>query len=243
MKIGILQTGRIAAELSAKHDDFNNMFIDLLSLTKNNFSFDTYVVCEEHFPKDHKQCDGWIVTGSRHSAYEDKLWIKLLSKLIINIAASKKPILGVCFGHQIVAQALGGEVKKSNKNWVLGLDEYQLDNKPSYMQNLENNITLNVVHQDQVVRPPPDATIYASSVACKYAGLYIGDHVLTIQAHPEFSIDFNKAILNMRSDSIIPKEMVNGAIIKINKDKNKLGSHNFAQTISNFFIHANKNKD
>ena len=125
------------------------------------------------FPKNHLECDGWIVTGSPHGVYEEHSWIPIVSELINDIYHASLPIFGVCFGHQLIAQALGGHVEKSIKGWGLGLHTYEINNKTDYMGNLPKEVTLNICHQDQVLEVPEGAKVYAKSEFCENAGFYI----------------------------------------------------------------------
>jgi len=75
------------------------------------------------------------------------------------------------------------------------------------MGNLAEEITLNICHQDQVTNLPRGAVVYARSDFCEYAGFYIKDKVLTMQAHPEFLVDFTKDLLNARRDVLFQKSL------------------------------------
>jgi GMP synthase-like glutamine amidotransferase len=162
--------------------------------------------------------------------------MKTISQLINDIYDAGLPILGVCFGHQLIAQALGGDVEKSQKGWGLGLHTYQIDNKSGYMGNLAEEITLNICHQDQVTNLPRGAVVYARSDFCEYAGFYIKDKVLTMQAHPEFLVDFTKDLLNARRDVTIPKEFVDPAMVGLEDNPGLVQSSHFAETIRRFFL-------
>ncbi|MGE4570032.1 MAG: gamma-glutamyl-gamma-aminobutyrate hydrolase family protein [Gammaproteobacteria bacterium] len=235
MKIGILQVGKAPDELIDTYGSYAEMFVALLSGNEYAFEFRTYEACDGEFPQVINECDGWIITGSKHGVYELHPWISTLSQLITEIYHNKLPLVGICFGHQIIAQALGGLVQKSNKGWGIGLDTYQLNNKASWMSNLGDDITLNIIHQDQVVEPPKDAVIYASSDFCENAGFYIDNSVLTIQAHPEFLVDFTAEILALRSALTIPKEVVDPALIQLDKCGPTVGSQDFSAMIGQFF--------
>ena len=104
------------------------------------------------------------------------------------------------------------------------------------MSNLSKEVTLNICHQDQVLKVPDEATIYARSQFCENAGFYIKDKVLTMQAHPEFLVDFIKALLNARRDVTIPKEFVDPALAKLNSSPHAVQSKQFAETIRRFFL-------
>ncbi len=237
--IGILQTGKNHEELAQQYGTYAEMLEALIDSNEKLFEFKTFEILDEDFPKNQLECDGWIITGSKHGVYEDLAWIKRLSQLINDIYDAGKPLLGVCFGHQIIAQALGGDVEKSQKGWGLGLHTYRIDNKSAYMTNLAEQITLNICHQDQVVRPPQAAIVYAQSDFCECAGFYIKDKVLTIQAHPEFLVEFTKDLLNFRSEDgggYIPQEVVDKAICGLEDNPDRVESKQFAETVRHFFL-------
>ncbi len=236
MKIGILLVGRASDDLVEKYGTYAEMLIALINSEKHDFKFKTFNILDSVFPENHLECDGWIVTGSPHGVYEEHSWIPKVSDLINDIYHAKIPIFGVCFGHQLIAQALGGHVEKSIKGWGLGLHTYEINNKTGYMGNLTEEVTLNICHQDQVLQVPEGATVYASSEFCENAGFYINDKVLTMQAHPEFLVDFIKALLNARREVTIPKEFVDPAIVKLNASPDSVQSNQFAETIRQFFL-------
>ena len=173
MKIGILLVGRASEDLVDKYGTYAEMLINLINSDEKLFEFKTFNILDGIFPLNHNDCDGWIVTGSPHGVYEEHSWIPIVSQLIKDIYDNKLPIFGVCFGHQLIAQALGGNVEKSTKGWGLGLHTYQINNKTNYMGNLSSEVTLNICHQDQVLSPPNGATVYAKSDFCENAGFYI----------------------------------------------------------------------
>jgi GMP synthase-like glutamine amidotransferase len=236
MKIGILLVGRASEDLVDKYGTYAEMLINLINSDEKLFEFKTFNILDGVFPLNHNDCDGWIVTGSPHGVYEEHSWIPIVSQLIKDIYDNKLPIFGVCFGHQLIAQALGGNVEKSTKGWGLGLHTYQINNKTNYMGNLSSEVTLNICHQDQVLSPPNGATVYAKSDFCENAGFYIKDKVLTMQAHPEFLVDFIKALLTARRDVTIPKQFVDPALIGLKSHPDSVQSNQFAETIRRFFL-------
>ena len=177
MKIGILQCGHAADEVQPTHGDYDAMFRRLLG--GNDFDFQTFNVDRMEFPADVHDCDGWLLTGSRHGVYEDHAFIKPLEEFIRTAYADSVPMVGICFGHQIIAQALGGKVEKFKGGWAVGRRTYQFDGL--------GEVALNAWHQDQVVEAPKDAKRIATNEFCENAALVYGNKALTIQAHPEFS--------------------------------------------------------
>lgn len=177
MKIGILQCGHALPEVKAAHGDYAAMFRRLLD--GHDFTFTSHDVVDMDIPADIHACDGWLLTGSPHGVYDDLPFIAPLEDFVRRAHAGGVPLVGICFGHQLIAQALGGKVEKFRKGWSVGSHRYHFEGV--------GEVSLNAWHQDQVVTPPPGAETIASSPFCAHAGLAYGDRALTIQAHPEFS--------------------------------------------------------
>jgi len=205
MKIGILQTGHAPEELLARLGDYADIFERMLA--GSGFDFDTYNVVDMEFPAGPDDADGWLITGSKHGAYEEHPWIAPLEMLIQDIHARKVPLVGVCFGHQIIAQALGGKVVKFPGGWSVGRTEYMLNGAP---------VALNAWHQDQVVELPQDARVLGSSGFCENAFLAYGDHIWTVQPHPEFGPDFIDGLIQGRGKGVVPEEQLREAAANLN---------------------------
>ena len=176
MKIGILLAGHAPDPLRARRGDYDGMFRDLLA--GHGFLFESWDVEGMDFPEGVRAADGWLVSGSRHGVYEDHAFIPPLEAFIREAWEADVPVVGICFGHQIVAQALGGRVEKHAGGWALGRTEYELA--------AGGRIALNAWHQDQVVEMPPGAERLARSSQCENAILAYGRRAFTVQAHPEF---------------------------------------------------------
>jgi len=200
MKIGILQTGHSPDPLIAPLGDYDQLFAKLLD--GNDFVYEVFPVVEGIFPPGPEAADAWIVTGSRHGVYEDHPWIPPLEHLIRDITASGKPLVGVCFGHQIIAQALGGKVEKFAGGWSVGRTEYDMGGTP---------VVLNAWHQDQVTELPEGARVLAGNDFCKNAILAYGDNVWTVQPHPEFRPSFIKGLIDTRGHGVVPQPLLERA--------------------------------
>lgn len=200
MKIGILQTGHTPDVLKSEFGDYDSLFPALLD--GNGFEFLTFAVVDGIFPAGAQDADGWLITGSRHGAYEDLPWIPKLEELVRDIHGSDKPLIGVCFGHQIIAQALGGTVEKFSGGWAVGRTNYDLGGK---------NVCLNAWHQDQVTVLPEGAQVQGQNEFCQYAMLSYGDQIWTVQAHPEFSNEFVAGLMRTRGKGVVPENLMQDA--------------------------------
>ncbi|MGI3166160.1 type 1 glutamine amidotransferase [Pseudooceanicola sp. 200-1SW] len=197
MKIGILQTGHAPDNMLETMGDTPAFFERLLA--GHDFTYQTYAVCDGLFPEGPDDCDGWLITGSKFGAYEDHDWIPPLEDLIRRIYAAGVPLVGVCFGHQIIAQALGGRVEKFPGGWSVGATRYT---------GPEGEKVLNAWHQDQVTVLPNGARVLAASPFCQYAALAYGSHVYTIQPHPEYGAEAIGMLLAERAPGVVPAPLI-----------------------------------
>lgn len=197
MKIGILQAGHSPDELRETVGDYGEMFTRLLD--GHGFSFEIFSVVDGEFPAGLDAADGWLITGSKHGAYEDHDWIPPLEDLVRAIRDADQPLVGVCFGHQIIAQALGGKVEKFTGGWSVGRTDYDFG---------DETMALNAWHQDQVTKLPEGAEVIASSDFCENAALVIGDKIMTIQPHPEFTADLVAGLIKHRGPGNVPDPLL-----------------------------------
>ena len=199
MHIGILQTGYAPDAVAEKHGGFFTLFSKLLE--GQGLTFSNWNVVDMNFPESVHAADGWLLTGSKHGAYEDHPFIPPLEDFIREVHAKQLPMIGICFGHQIIAQALGGKVMKFDGGWAVGHHEYEFNDLGA--------IALNAWHQDQVVSLPPDAKRIASSDFCENAALVYGDHIMTMQPHPELPNHIIRTYLDVRGpDPRYPRPLI-----------------------------------
>ena len=197
----ILQAGPINKDLIQDYPSYDKMF-SLLFRDKIHFwNVDVYNIYENNFPKHLNYYNAFIITGSAYGVYEDHYWIKNLFEVIKKIVHFKIPLLGICFGHQAIAQALGGHVIKYSKGWGIGIKEITTTKYKSILGNFQK-LNLIFFHQDQVVKLPKNAKLLASNSFCTMASFSIDNSVLTLQAHPEFNKDFSLKLLEARKSNI-----------------------------------------
>lgn len=234
MKIGILETGLLNEKLVNDFDTYPQMFVSLLNRAANDLEYRTYSVIRGEFPESVDDCDGWLITGSRHGAYEGLDWMLALESFVRDLVDRQIPLVGICFGHQIIARALGGEVVKSDKGWGVGVSTYAVTKQLSWMEQAADHIRIYSFHQDQVIKLPPDAEVYLSSDFCPVAGYTYGDSVMTIQAHPEFEENYEVTLLNLYAGNIVPRAAAEKALHWIEESAEKADTQRLAEWIVAF---------
>lgn len=198
-RIAILETGAPPPALAATHGDYPAMFRALLG---DGFDLETFAVQAGEKP-DPAAFDAAIITGSSAGVYEADAWIGDLLHWI-RAAKGQTKLVGVCFGHQAMAQALGGRVEKSERGWGVGLHRYQVVSPEPWMVPAATAIGIPASHQDQVVDKPAEARVILQSAFTPFAGLAWDEDAISFQAHPEFTPAFAAALTAGRHDRIDP---------------------------------------
>jgi GMP synthase-like glutamine amidotransferase len=222
MQIGILQTGASPDALRAEHGDYPDFFETLLA--GRGLTFRRFHVEAMEFPSGVHDCDGWLITGSRHGAYEDHPFIKPLEAFIRKAFAEHVPVVGVCFGHQIIAQAMGGKVERYEGGWSVGPTEYDFGGE---------TLRLNAWHRDQVTEKPEGAKVLATNDFCENAALLYDDRMFTVQAHPEFRNEFVDGLMRTRGPGLVPDDLMAAARDRFAKP---LDDQTMAGRIATFFL-------
>lgn len=231
MHIHILETGTPPAPLDTEYSSYPAMFRHLLSPLNGRFSFTDSNV--NHPLPEINGFDGLLITGSPAGVYEGHDWIAPAEALVRASAEAGKPQIGICFGHQLMAQAFGGRVEKVAKGWGVGVHQYQLRANRDWMTNAQTNLSCTVSHQDQVVECPQGATNIAGSDFCPNGVLEYGQGpALSFQQHPEFSHDYAAALMRLRRGRIAG-DLVDEGLASLNQksDRELMG-----QWIVNFFL-------
>ncbi|PWE32030.1 glutamine amidotransferase [Maritimibacter sp. 55A14] len=225
MKIGILQTGYAPAELAEAHGEYPDMFERLLA--GHGFTFENWPVLDNVFPEDIRAAEGWLITGSKYGTYEELPWIAPLEAFIREAYAAQVPLAGICFGHQIIAQALGGKVEKYHGGWSVGRQSYEVSGQGAR--------AYNAWHQDQVTALPEDAQVIARSDFCQNAATVYGDRVFSVQWHPEFDDAFIEGLIRTRGKGVVPEPLLEQARQEIGKP---IASDETGEQIAAFFKRA-----
>lgn len=217
MKLAILETGRPPGRLADDFGDYPQMISNLLG---KGFEIDRFDVAAGNLPRDAAGHSAFVITGSPAGVYDPLPWIEPLQQFIRSVKSSK--MVGICFGHQVMAEALGGHVEKSDKGWGAGLHHYEVVNREPWMDG-HGKIAAPASHQDQVVLQPPATRVVARSSFTPYAALAWEDRpAISFQFHPEFSPAFAKALIEKRYD-IVPKPDAAIASLDAPNDNDRVG--------------------
>lgn len=215
MHIGILETGRPSDDLLAKFSDYPAMCEKLMGRAGGALEFSSFAALDGILPEQVDQCDAWMITGSKFGVYESHTWIEKLKVFLRQAYQADIPIIGICFGHQILAEALGGRVIKSDKGWGVGIHQYPIHRNHSWMMGDEETLSIQAYHQDQVVEVPEDAEVVAGTDFCPNALLVYGNKALSFQGHPEFGEDYARALIEARRGTILSDEIADGGIERV----------------------------
>jgi len=198
MKLAILETGTPPEALIERFGRYPAMFEQLLGPGFETVTFD---VAAGELPGDVGRHDAYLVTGSPAGVYEDLPWIGDLLAFL-KAAKGRAKLVGICFGHQAMAEAFGGHVEKSDKGWGIGLHSYPIVGRQPWMDDA-HLVSVPASHQDQVVLQPPGSVVVASSIFAPYAALVWPDaDAISFQFHPEFAPDYAKALIEARRDRL-----------------------------------------
>lgn len=237
MKISIIETGLPPEPLRADWPRYPTMFEALISAIDDGFTYETISVATGEPLPDPAALDAILITGAAAGVYDDEPWMQPLFQFIRDAAEAQIPQFGICFGHQALAEALGGKVIKSDKGWGVGRHEYDVPHKPDWMSGAPDAFALAVSHQDQVIAAPPGARAIAASDFCEFAGLaYSTAPVASLQGHPEFGADFAATLHELR------RERIGGALVDeaVASFDAPLDARLAAGWIANFFRHRTR---
>ncbi len=216
MRLGILETGKVADHLVEDYGHYPRIFGKAFAGLDDTLELVPFEVVNGQFPASPHDCDAWLVTGSKFGVYDPEPWIAPLKDFLRQSRDANVPMIGVCFGHQIMAEAFGGSAAKSDKGWGCGVHEYAIHQKPAWLKIEADSFTMHAMHQDQVLSLPADATVLASSSFCENAMVAYGDpeqpYAISVQPHPEFTRGFGEALVNYRKTTLIPDPVADVAL-------------------------------
>lgn len=214
MKLTIIQPTDVPEPLRQRFGPYNAMFHRMFEPA--GFEFETIKLADGQPLPDPASLESVLITGSSAGVYDTHYaWMEPLRQFIRGAYTSKTPMLGICFGHQIVADALGGDVRKSDKGWGLGRHVYAVKSRPAHVGGKLPEFAIACSHQDQVIAAPPDADVFLASDFTPNAGLvYRNGAAMSLQSHPEFDDDYTVALAEMRRGKA-PDELIDTAIASV----------------------------
>jgi GMP synthase-like glutamine amidotransferase len=220
MILGILETGGPPPPLADRYQGYGDMVRRMLGPV---FRARTYDIRAGDMPATPTECEAWLVTGSAAGVYDPEPWIAPL-KAFLQDASGQAPMVGICFGHQMMAEAFGGAVTKSPKGWGVGLHRYEIAKATPWMDSAAP-ISLPVSHQDQVVAIGPGCEVIGGSAFTPFGLLaYPGRNAISMQPHPEFEPDYAQALIESRRGSRMDEATADAAVASLDQpnDRNRV---------------------
>lgn len=217
MRLAILDCDHLYDNLRQDYISYPYMFIKAFESANEAISYEIFSAIERQLPEDTGQFDGWMIMGSKFGAYDNYPWIHELKAFIRRLYAEGEKLSGICFGHQIIHESLGGKVKKADVGWGIGVHDYAVSHVPAWVSLPDSaeppsRLSIIVSHQDQVVVTAPQARVVAGSQFCPNAICEISNQVFTCQAHPEFSADYSRLLMNIRRNCIGVEKVEKGEL-------------------------------
>lgn len=205
LRICVIENGLVPDELINHYDSYPKMVSHWLGSALPEADFFTVSAVNGDPMPEVAAYDGYVLTGSKFSVYEDIDWIHYLREFIHDVGNKRIPIFGICFGHQLMAEAFGGSTRKAKQGWGVGAQPYSYS-----FGEVEDGSAL-VFHQDQVVEVPSSAQVVGGSDHCPYGALKYDFPALSVQYHPEFTIDYVHALADLYRGSILSDEIAQAA--------------------------------
>lgn len=205
--IAILATDEVRAEYIDAHGDYPDMFRVLLEKAARDrpepvtLKLTTYDARKSEFPEPDAH-PAYLITGSRLSVYDDEAWIGILADFLEEVLRAGGKVIGICFGHQLMAHFFGGRTEPAEQGWGVGVQENRTVAREPWMGEGDERLNLLVSHKDQVTRLPDGAKLIVTSDFCPVGGFVMGDQVLTVQGHPEFEKDYSRDLMVMRREML-----------------------------------------
>ncbi|MFN4146021.1 MAG: glutamine amidotransferase-related protein [Runella sp.] len=201
LKIALLECDHVRDEFRPIAGDYREMFLALFTPLAPYWQWVFYDVVNGHVPQNFDEADVYFCTGSKFSVYDDEPWIDWLKDFVQQLYRVQKPYVGICFGHQMLGEALGGKVQKADIGWCVGVHGFEWKGEPYYKWNLL------MMCQDQIITLPPDTQVLATTPDCRYGMIQVGQTMIGLQAHPEFTKPYEEALMLNRNERIGPEKV------------------------------------
>ena len=222
MNVAIIQCDTVADEFAVEFGHYTDMIKRMFESAGTDLEYRIFDAQQAKYPHNLDAYDFYITTGSKAGAYQDMPWIKQLIRFVQRLDNQRKKLIGICFGHQIIAMARQGLVEKSPKGWGVGVASNRVIARPKWMKEPADELNIIVSHQDQISRLADDAQVIASSDFCPYFVVQWGDHFLSIQGHPEWLPDYSRTLMNHRREILGDERVKTGLASLATKPDNAL---------------------
>ncbi len=187
MRIGLLKSDSVLDEYQPEFGDYPDLFDAVFRAADPSVQLDVYDVERGHYPASTADADLFVMTGSQHSVYDEHPWIRRLEEFVLELHEERRKLFAVCFGHQMVGRILGGVTAKADVGWGIGVRRAEFVGARSWLSPEHEGYSLLMSHQDQVLELPPGAELLATSAYCPNQAFTVGEHILAVQGHPEFT--------------------------------------------------------
>ncbi len=201
MRIGLLICDHFDPSiLDAAGGDYDLLYGGFLQAADPTLEIVPYDVVNGVLPAEPDECDGWLITGSRYDAFADTPWIEDLRAFVRKVHEHEARLAGICFGHQVIAQALGGQVERAG-SWKVGPHPFRMAPQPWFEG---GELAISSMHRDIVTRLPEGASVIAEGSTAAVPAYLVGHHILGIQGHPEYDETIVEALVGARQDLFEP---------------------------------------
>lgn len=214
MKLGLLLCDHIRPGFQALGGDYPEYFQRLFA-DFHSIELETFDLTAGQFPDDLDQFDGWISSGSRHSVYDQIEWVGRFADLVRQLDRERRSYVGVCFGAQMIGHALGGEVKRGEQGWQVGIKTVEIIGEAPWMEPAAASFRILHSNADQVTRPPDRMRVLGTSETVPVSVMAIESHFLGFQGHPEFTPTYSAVLMEGRREIVIPDEVVNDGLTSL----------------------------
>lgn len=214
MKLTIIETGRPPDIIAARFPRYPVMVAGLLAAHVPELAVETVALVDGEALPAPEAVEAVLVTGSPHGVYDPVPWIAPLKSFMRRCAAREVPQVGICFGHQLMAEAFGGRAAKAPQGWGIGRHSYRVALSDGFMAgHCGRDVHMAVSHQDQVLEKPEVADVLLASDFTPYAALaYRHAPAISFQGHPEFAPDFADALIRARRGTRFPEALADAAL-------------------------------
>ena len=205
VKVCILDNDNLDPAVVGTYVSYGAMTEKMFEAAGVPWQFERFNTTQGAYPADFDAYDAVLLTGSRADSFSDEPWVRTLRDKVAGLLEQRKKLLGICFGHQLIALCLGAQVGRAPQGWGMGRMRYDwCGPQPLKPGDADSGTTVALLasHQDQVLTLPTGATLLARSDFCPIAAYAVDDRVFCLQPHPEFVEDYSAYLLEKRREQV-----------------------------------------